>query len=154
MSSTRGGSREGGHMGHDPSPLGSGAPLACQGHHRLIRGTTGLSGDHRPSRGTTDLAGAPQNFQGTPHNYLSGSPHNYLSGPPQTCQEHHRPSRGTSQRHHGPARDTTGLSGAPQACQRHHGVVRGRRSTVRNGIFSRAPCLCNGIDRNRQESRR
>ena len=59
-------SRGWGHMGHDPS-LGPGAPQACQGHHQLIRGTTG------------GLAGAPQNFQATPH----------------TCQGYHRRARST-----------------------------------------------------------
>ena len=45
-------------------------------------------GHHRPSRGTIEL---PRDTT-------------YLSGPPQAYQEHHPPSRGTSQRHHGPAR--------------------------------------------------
>ena len=54
----------GGSYGSWPSPWGPGAPQACQGHHRPIRGTTGLSeapqarqGHHRPSRGTTGLSG-------------------------------------------------------------------------------------------------
>ena len=66
-------------------------------------------GNHRFSRGTTEL---PRDTT-------------YLSGAPQACQEHHQPSRSTSQRHHlstvqqghhRPARCITGSSGAPQAC--------------------------------------
>ena len=99
-------------------PWGPGAPQACQGHHRPIRGTTGLTGapqarqgHHRPSKGTTGLSGAPQ-----------------------ACQEHHRPSKSTTglpgapqtyqEGHQRPARGTTGLSGALKACQGHHSPVR------------------------------
>ena len=80
-------------MGHDP-------PLGALGHHRLVRGTTGL-------------AGPPHNFQGTPHTCQ-------VHHSPQTCQEHHQPSRGTSQRHHGPARGITRLLGAPPVQQGHN----------------------------------
>ena len=53
--------------------LGPGASQACQGHHRIIRGTTGLAGE-------------PQNFQGTPHTYLS--PHHRPATQSQRTTEH------------------------------------------------------------------
>ena len=44
-----GGTKGGGHMGHDPS-------LGVRGHHRPPRGSMGLAGHHGPVRGTTGLA--------------------------------------------------------------------------------------------------
>ena len=45
----------------------SGAPQACQGHHRPLRGTTGApqayQEHHEPVRSTTGLSGAPQVYQ-------------------------------------------------------------------------------------------
>ena len=115
---------QGGHMSYAPPPLGPEATQACQGHHRLIRGTTGL-------------AGALQNFQETP--YI------YLSGPPQACQGHHLSSRGTTnlQRYHGVVRGTTvpsrGIS-APQDCQGHHRLIRGTTGLAGAPLnFQRAP---------------
>ena len=93
----------------------SGAPRACWGHFRLVRGTTDLSGP----RGTSGLAGAPQ-----------------------ACQGHHRPSRGTiglagapwaCQGHHGPVVGISGLSGAPQSFQGHHKPVKGHLRPSRAG---------------------
>ena len=124
-----------------PPPWGPGAPQACQGHHRPIRGTTGLTGapqtrqgHHRPSKGTTGLSGAPQACQ--EHHRPSKSTTG-LPGAPQTYQEgHQRPARGTTglSGHlrlvrgttvlSGP-RGTSGLAGAPQARQGHHRTARG-----------------------------
>ena len=118
----------GGHVSHDPL-LGA-------------WGITGLPGAPPTRQGPTGLAGSPQNFQGTPH----------------TCQGHHRPSRGTSQRHHSPFQGhqcTTGLSGAPvhhrpvwgttglagvpqnfqgtpHTCQGHHGLAKKQKSLKKN----------------------
>ena len=91
------------------------APHACQGHLRLVRGTT------VPSRSTR----APQACQGH-HRPARG-----------IRQRHHGPARGIRQRHHGPAisvigtrgwsgapiRGTMGLPGEPQTCQGHWPVT-------------------------------
>ena len=116
-------------MGVMTLPLSPGAPQACQGHHRLIRGTTDLAGapqasqgaHKRPSRGTTGLPRAPVRTQSTAKG---------LSGP-QRAPVHHRPLGGTTdlprapvrQSEHcrmlvGPQKGTTGLPGGTN--QRHH----------------------------------
>ena len=143
-----------------PSRGTTGLPEAlqdCQGHHRPLRGTLGLSGapscllptlqacqgHHVPVlrhfifvRGTTDLAGP----RGT----------NGLAGEPQSCQGHHLHRRdGTIglagapwafQGHHRPVVGISGLSGAPQSFQMHYKPVKGhlrpsRDTTGLLGLF-------------------
>ena len=109
-----------------------GAPSCRQGHHRPVRGTTGLSRQHRHIKDTTELSGVSPTYQG--HYWptrdttdLSVEPPIYqghhwsvwdttgLSETPSTYLGRRRPTRG----------GTTDLSEAPPTYQRHRWPIGG-----------------------------
>ena len=101
--------------------MSSGAPPACQGHHRFVRTAPAYQGYYRAFRGITDVSGALPTYQ---ENHPS-------IRAPLICQGQHRP-----------VRDTIYLSGTPPTYQRrHHRLIRGTADLSR-GTVDLSVCGC------------